>query len=179
VAYEEDPAKAQALLALPDYLPAKADAQGTSTAALWWPKEVKGYPEATRYFSGKSNMGLMFLHERTTPKGRRMLVCGMIYPDPKLLGGRSFGVRAVDRATLRQAPDTAGGHWFVFPNFDNFHPDRPLRVYAGRADPEDPSHITIEYEYRGKRGVLDGWLRDAVNPVGTDLPVEIKLEPRP
>jgi hypothetical protein len=124
-------------------------------------------------------MGLMFLHERTTPKGRRMLVCGMVYPDPNLAGGRSFGIRAVDRATLRQTPDTAGGHWFVFPEFREYITDRPLRLYAGRPDADDLSHFTIEYEYRGKRGFLDGWLTDAVKPVGTDLPVDIKLELRP
>jgi hypothetical protein len=35
-----------------------------------------------------------------------------------------------------------------------------LRVYAGQPDPADASHFTIDYEIDGRRGVIDGWLRD-------------------
>jgi hypothetical protein len=34
-----------------------------------------------------------------------------------------------------------------------------VRLYAGRPDPADPSHFTIEYQYGEARGVIDGWLR--------------------
>ena len=35
-----------------------------------------------------------------------------------------------------------------------------LRVYAGQADPNDPSHFTIAYDLDGRAGTIDGWLRD-------------------
>jgi hypothetical protein len=34
------------------------------------------------------------------------------------------------------------------------------RIYAGQLDPEDASHFTIDYEARGRRHTIDGWLRD-------------------
>jgi hypothetical protein len=179
VAYEENPARAQALLAQPEYLPAKVDVQGAITAAVWWPRVVREFPDATRFFSGKSNMGLLFLHERVTPGGRKVLVCAMVHPDPALTGGRSFGLRAVDPATRRRLPETAGGLWTVFPELDPYVDGRPLRVYAGRPDPADPSHFTIEYEARGKRGVLDGWVLDEPTTSNSGLPVTLKLDFRP
>jgi hypothetical protein len=41
----------------------------------------------------------------------------------------------------------------------------PVRLYAGQADPTDPSHFTIEYATEKvagvwDHGVVDGWLRD-------------------
>jgi hypothetical protein len=35
-----------------------------------------------------------------------------------------------------------------------------MRFFAGQADPADPSHFTIKYEYNGQPGGIDGWLRD-------------------
>jgi hypothetical protein len=35
-----------------------------------------------------------------------------------------------------------------------------LRVFAGQADPADPSHFTIPYDLDDQPGVIDGWLRD-------------------
>jgi hypothetical protein len=34
------------------------------------------------------------------------------------------------------------------------------RIYAGQPDPDDPSHFTFEYENRGVRKTVDGWLRE-------------------
>lgn len=35
-----------------------------------------------------------------------------------------------------------------------------VRVYAGRVDPNDPSHFSIAFEIEGKRGWVDMWLTD-------------------
>jgi hypothetical protein len=35
-----------------------------------------------------------------------------------------------------------------------------MRVFAGQADGGVPSHFVIEFEADGRRGVLDGWLRE-------------------
>jgi hypothetical protein len=36
---------------------------------------------------------------------------------------------------------------------------KEFRLYAGRADPADPSHFTIAYEIDGKPGTIDGYLK--------------------
>jgi hypothetical protein len=41
-----------------------------------------------------------------------------------------------------------------------FKPRGLFRIYAGRADPADKSHFTIDYELDGKPGTIDGWLRE-------------------
>jgi hypothetical protein len=35
-----------------------------------------------------------------------------------------------------------------------------LRVFAGQPDPADGSHFTIAYELDGRKGTIDGWVRD-------------------
>lgn len=45
--------------------------------------------------------------------------------------------------------------------FDPRSPGALLRFFAGQADPNDPSHFTIGYEANGRRGIIDGTVRDA------------------
>jgi hypothetical protein len=40
-------------------------------------------------------------------------------------------------------------------------PGQRWRIFAGQADPADPTHLTIGYEIDGKQGVIDGRLNDA------------------
>jgi hypothetical protein len=35
-----------------------------------------------------------------------------------------------------------------------------VRVFAGQVDPDRSDHFTIGFEINGKRGTIDGWLRD-------------------
>jgi hypothetical protein len=35
-----------------------------------------------------------------------------------------------------------------------------MRLYAGQPGPKDASHFTIAYEIDGRKGKIDGWLRD-------------------
>jgi hypothetical protein len=37
---------------------------------------------------------------------------------------------------------------------------KSLRFYAGQADPKDPSHFTVDYDFDGQRGTIEGWLTD-------------------
>lgn len=48
-------------------------------------------------------------------------------------------------------------------------PKDQFRFYAGQPDSADPSHFTIDYDLDGKRGTIDGRLKDD----GT-----VSLEPR-
>jgi len=36
----------------------------------------------------------------------------------------------------------------------------PLRIFNGHPDAEDPTHFMIDFELAGKRGTIDGWLRN-------------------
>jgi hypothetical protein len=50
-----------------------------------------------------------------------------------------------------------------------------VRVFAGHADPADPSHFTIDFETGdGRKGTIDGWLRDE-RPYGER--VDMRLRP--
>ena len=51
-----------------------------------------------------------------------------------------------------------------------------VRVFAGRPDPTDESHFTIEFTSGGTPGVIDGYLRD-LKPGTTDVWVELVLRP--
>jgi hypothetical protein len=35
-----------------------------------------------------------------------------------------------------------------------------LRLFGGSADPNDPSHFTIPYQFGTRKGSIDDWLRD-------------------
>jgi hypothetical protein len=39
-------------------------------------------------------------------------------------------------------------------------PREVLRILAGRPDPQDPTHFTIDYVLDGQPGVIDGWLQN-------------------
>jgi hypothetical protein len=173
VAYDEEGARARVLLGQPQYVPA-ALPDGTSTAALWWPDPVRTFPDADRYFTGAPNKGLLFLHERTTPGGRRVLLTAMAWPNPGVLGGVGLGFRAVLPGSWKAPPQTAGGLWAAQPELGRFHGGRGLRILAGRPDPVDPSRFTIEYETLRGRGAWDVTVRD--NPAASQGENPVVLE---
>jgi hypothetical protein len=82
-------------------------------------------------------------------------------------------------ATWKSAPQTAGGLWAAQPELGRFHGGRGLRILAGRPDPADPSHFTIEYQTRRGRGVWDGWVRDSPAVSQGENPVVLELTGRP
>jgi hypothetical protein len=74
-----------------------------------------------------------------------------------------------EAALAREGPSlqvrTNGGDAFPVTWVDGvLRADRPggksLRFYAGQADGNDPSHFTIDYDFAGERGAIDGWLTD-------------------
>ena len=179
VAYEEDPARAGQLLAASgtEYLPhVEQGHDGPRTLALWWPKVVREFPDAFRHVQHPGRKALLFLHERTTPKGRRVLVCTMVYvrpdsPTPLL----TFETRVSDPATWDLPPRVAGGSLEVLENVWNYYSTKPVRIYAGRPDPADPSRLTIDFEVAGQRGVFEGRVTDAQSE---GLPTEFDLRTR-
>jgi hypothetical protein len=180
VVYEEDAARAHELLFQRGYRPARLDGGGQRVGAMWWPKEVSNYPEASRHFSA-GDAALLFLHERKTASGRAVLVCAMAWMDRTGSGPVvRFGVRVVTPATWHSDPQTAGG-LLAFPiDVVRYYERTPLRMYGGQPDAADSSRFTVEYELNGHRGLLVARVKDAVHQPGTsNLPVEIEFDVRP
>jgi hypothetical protein len=89
-----------------------------------------------------------------------------------------FGVRGVLPGTWRSEPGVTGGLGAFPIELVRYYERTPLRMYAGQADPADASRFTVEYELAGKRGVLEGRVKDIINPT-SNLRVEFEFEIRP
>jgi hypothetical protein len=130
-------------------------------ASRWPPECFDRYPPtaalaATAGPGSRADEPVLFLHERQTAAGRRRIV--VVRADPTTwLAVRADSIRP---AGLRgdPAPDAAAA-WA--PLFVAAVPSsHRLRVYAGQADPADPSRFTIRYELDGQPGVVRGELVD-------------------
>jgi hypothetical protein len=172
VAYEEDLAKVNELLDHDrDYVPVNVGPDDAPhTIALWCPTWIRDYPALRgnyglrgRHYKGPG--ALLFLHERTTPGGRRVLVCVEAYvrhEQPTTDIG--IHVSVIQPGTGDAPPKHIGGHLGILVYVGDIAPSRPLRIFAGRPDPADPSHYTVEYEIQGKRGIVDGRITDNPDP---------------
>jgi len=182
IVYEDDPAKAQAMLSERDYFFPAAPGK-KPVAALYWPRVYRDWPEASRYHLW-STPALLFMHEMKTPAGERVLVYVVAEYDTKFGDSLLVRVQAVDPATWKKASSPSHGlvTRMVKPSADRepYQPNRTcyVRVYAGRVDPADPSHFSIPYEGSGHRGVMEGRLRDTRNGgEGIDLQFRRVIEP--
>lgn len=104
---------------------------------------------------------IIFLGELRAPDGRPYLVAVRYAPErslPSLVPGFNTEVTVLRPATLTRRPESVPAAVLVSLEIDTMTPRPPpdTRVYAGRVDPADPSHFTIEYEMWGQREVLDG-----------------------
>jgi hypothetical protein len=175
VVYEEDPAEAAKLLAKPsEFAPFRWD--------MWAPPEAKmPGPAASRIVphyqtfeelngrrmavpGGTAYETILFLHERTTPKGERRLVKVTLIAAPF-----SFWAHVIEgdryqshtwthayrgRVGVVEPFDTRPRHIVKSPD-----PNPPnLHIYAGQIDPKDASHFTIRYQAWGQEDVMDGYL---------------------
>jgi hypothetical protein len=114
-----------------------------------------------------ASSGTIFLHERRAKDGRSLLVgvdLAQIRREQPLVvnvavrviarGGPLRPPRTVALRVVAVALDATAGN---------------LTMQAGRPDPADASHFTIEYTVADRANVIDGWLLDGG---------EVKLEPR-
>jgi hypothetical protein len=111
---------------------------------------------------GFQSGGTAFLGERRTPNGTRILLAVDLTPGPVwsssterevlTLHVRTFVTDSGGSSSPRQVVDTV----VSVP----IH-DAKLRVLAGTADPDDPTHFTIPYEIddTGVRIAIEGWVR--------------------
>lgn len=112
----------------------------------------------------------VFLHRRSTSASERLVV---VLFGQQLLGGKSHRVlchRVVRLATFTRSPVTLSEGRTILAS--SFEWTASVRVFAGRADPSDPSRFTIEVEVDGKAKTIDGRLNE-------DDSVELQLRDRP
>jgi hypothetical protein len=103
--------------------------------------------------------GTLFLHERRTPQSNRPLLVGVD------IAGWSRGGPVVLFARCRTIAPAAPMRLPTQAKLD--HPsvmlattEAPLRLFAGRPDPNDASHFTIEYAVGDAKGLIDGWVKE-------------------
>lgn len=130
---------------------------------------------------------LLFANQLTSPRGNQRLVLlemGVTLEGSPVSGdeykvaiNRQLKFRVCETKLAHTSPDTV--RWgqslkIVQPGERNVIPikwvdgalrsARPtehcLRFFAGQADPNDPSHFTIDYEVGGVRNTIDGYLTD-------------------
>lgn len=126
---------------------------------------------------------VVFLHERRTPGGaRRLVVLRRTPPGQRQSWDAplSFTATVVVPAGLRGDPVA---QTMLLPDplpsaFGDGTPAGPsVRLFAGRADPDDESHFTIDYDLDGRPGVIQGWLRDRPAADGGSPEVVVELKP--
>ena len=117
-----------------------------------------------------------FAHTRTAPRGKTRLtlvggtvtgVAGMPHSIPE--AGRIIWLTpsAVEPGTFFRQPKVVSKP--IPPLMVRLQPDDRFRLFAGQADPADPSRFTIDYECNGVRGTLQGVLNadDSVSLTST------------
>jgi hypothetical protein len=153
------------------------------------PADVGAVPPFVQH-DPNQNRSTLFVHGLTSPAGNRRLVfldlhlhvtgtregarAGIEY---KMLVSRKLGFRVYNApgtggdgpTQLREGTsftvrtpgaDVVPIRWTEGVLKEDRAPGAALRFFAGRADPKDASHFTVDYEYAGVRGTIDGWLTD-------------------
>jgi hypothetical protein len=175
IVFDQDPAGRPALLNSPQaYVPLiKPGYEGPAitTAAAKVPDCAYRFLSMARGFAslplGNLAPPIIFMHERYSPSGKRYLVIlySMNGEDGNLMdcpvGQIGVNVELWEPAALdvppRLASDPTG--FFGICLLDANIVQR-LRVFAGQADPNDPTHFTIRFEQDGRAGIVDGYVCD-------------------
>lgn len=91
----------------------------------------------------------------------------------------TYETRISDLATWDAPPRLAGGRGYgMVDNVWNYYSTKPVRIYAGRPDPADPSRFTIPFDLAGQRGVIECRVTDA-EPGNPHFPTDFELSTRP
>lgn len=159
VVYEEDPADAHRLVSEQGYIQLSDYAAGMPCHP--W-QDLMSQIRPTAAVADKHPGGTVFLHERFTPSGRRVLVHARYRPSPFFEGRGELEVSVLAVDSTAQAPVPLGRH--VYDDFWLFHmwarpvrqvlphPDvHTLRLYSGQADPRDAGRFGFDYEIDGAR----------------------------
>jgi hypothetical protein len=156
VAYEEDATRGAALLPRAGYFPMPT-LGGLTPPTLFSPPPLAALQNKPS--------GAVFLHERTTPSGRRRIV--IVFPNAGLPVGMVYGGagRIVEFQSHTAVPAT------LVPGSELrrlgksrlcliLKTEDVLRLFWGQPDPRQSDHFTIGYELNGTGGTIDGRLKD-------------------
>jgi hypothetical protein len=166
VAYEEDAAKAAALLRSNEPY-----AVGMNSSACFVPRPWSNF-YSTWSQSGLLPRGSLFLHERRSRGGGRRLVAVDFQRAQGWAGDQLTAI-------VRVFEPSAGFSWarLLTNSAQNLSSEplewKRLRIFSGQPDGGDESHFTIGYLADGKAGTIDGWLRaddSVVLEVHSDAP---------
>jgi hypothetical protein len=166
VVYEEDPERAERLLAGQSAYHRGRSHQTDTPVAMHVPPWMSSTLD---WRTGRE--ALLFMHERSTPGGKRRLVrvwCDPVWDPAESMPGyfhweveqplsrSAWAAKDVDIQEILHGLNGIPSHrmspWPARV--------RRVRLYAGQVDPSDPSHFTIAYAIDDLRGTIDGWLHD-------------------
>jgi hypothetical protein len=105
--------------------------------------------------TGQSH-GVLYLHRSRDSSGaERLIVVELSYRQHYQLGFDCWDLLTAN--PVRAMGLGANDYTFPMP-FDAA--DKPLRLYAGQPDPNDPSRFTIRYDLDGQPGTIEGWVNE-------------------
>jgi len=179
VLYEEEPTKARALLASPDYHPPAKILLGVGwypTPPAWWCAPACYTPRSLNRILVSEQDAVVWVHGRTAASGTQFLVivrCSSIDfgPAGDTIGlyGRTYLQGTPKSGIMLRRSRTSEDTLVLQLKSGRDH----FRVLAGQPDSADLSHFTIPFEVNDSRGIIDGWVRDTVG-TGTKW-VELKM----
>lgn len=161
VVYDENPVRAATLLKREEYVHHPASAPGRLVAMAreprCWAEAIRLAPNSNLLPGTAGGCPVFFLHERRSPDGTRRLVIVGGVP-----GSDIPFLRLIRPAGLLRQPSVCDRvfHFDLDVELSCDVPPPEFRVFAGQADPADPSHFTIRGEMGGTLVSFDGWLKD-------------------
>jgi hypothetical protein len=155
VVYEDDPAEAKKLARHPGYTSNDAQTLAYLVSVDW----MNFY--AARG-GGYQSWGTVYLGELQTKDGRRVLCSlDLSISNSGTQHWASIGARMIEPGTTYRSPKPVSPCWTRGDGGSiALNKEDTLRVYAGQRDPNDASHVTIDYVLNGTTHTIDGWLED-------------------
>ena len=173
VAYEGDPDRAELLMNRAGYVtivpylphPGRRYVMAACRVPIHW--YYLSMPVGSAWSPGRPFISdpVLFLHALQTTSARQRLVVvqsQLYFRGPPFATEATLCARTFDPEVPFGSRPLEMSRWIgptITARWGEEH--KWLRIFAGQPDPNDPSHFTIEYEADGKRGVIDGWLRDS------------------
>jgi len=163
IVFDNDPSRIRTLVSANGF----EEAQWTAPPSVFAPD--RAWQNFNRLYSppGRRDAPVLFVHERRNSRGEaRLVVVERGWPE-RTLGDPSgrgayfvLSCLVIRPGSALAAPlELSDSAEYVDANA------RPvtltLRWYAGQCDPADDSHFTVDFQFDGKPGVLDGWLLDS------------------
>jgi len=165
IVYDENHDSAAALLGRRGYFAFERTGDSDRTIAGYLPEPLQALCDLRN--TGRPSGSVLFLHERVSDNGKHWLV--VLYYDCNLMVHPAcwYSTR-----TLANWTDDLGTSNWGEAGCEDTRPDpkkRGLRIYAGQASPTDGSRFTLTYELAGRRGMIDGRVRDDGSVVVTPI----------